>query len=187
MDDTRWEISIVCAFSDAEPLLKMKKHELFKFSLPARRVPPLVALWCQGFFRTDGSFKQCKPVCNAPTFDKPSPPPPSRPFLVDIPSSSLSSEIRLTFFIRIFRMIAYRPNREAARKLSRCQTRGYLRELTPSIRTTANQASQVERSRSGNLKVKCFARSDVSAILVFRARMLLLTGMDKKRNSRHFA
>lgn len=24
MDDTRWEISIVCAFSDAEPLLKMK-------------------------------------------------------------------------------------------------------------------------------------------------------------------
>lgn len=134
MDDTRWEISIVCAFSDAEPLLKMKKHELFKFSLPARRVPPLVALWCQGFFRTDGSFKQCKPVWNAPTFDKPSPPLPSRPFLVDIPPSFLSSEIRLTFFIRIFRMIAYRPtNRKAVRKLSRCQTRGYLRESTPSI------------------------------------------------------
>lgn len=42
--------------------LKMKKHELFQVFIAGPKgstsSSPLVALLCQGFFRTDGSFKQ---------------------------------------------------------------------------------------------------------------------------------
>lgn len=63
MDDTRWEISIVCAFErDAEPLLKKKKKKSANFSSfhcpPHCLFPPPLYGFSLSLESIDGSFKQ---------------------------------------------------------------------------------------------------------------------------------